>query len=217
MKEHSVKKTITAIILGVFFTLGFTTVASAKNDKEHKVWICHVPPGNPENRHAIEVDEHGWNGHDIHEDDFLISGKNDPQCKKETTTTSSTTTSTTQPTDTTQANTTTTEPSSTTSTTTTTIIASTSTAAVTTPSSQPSTDSPFISVPQATTVQDTPATSVVESWESGDDLPTTGPSLLWWIFIVAVCLTIIGIIFNRIRTPRIYELPVDISNRHNQE
>lgn len=49
-------------------------------EEEHKTWICHVPPGNPENSHAIEVDESGWNGHDNHEGDFELTGPDDPEC-----------------------------------------------------------------------------------------------------------------------------------------
>ncbi len=53
----------------------------------HRVWICHVPPGNPGNAHAIEVDENGWNGHDGHPGDFLLDGPDDPDCPPSVSTT----------------------------------------------------------------------------------------------------------------------------------
>jgi len=45
-----------------------------------KVWICHVPGGDPTLGVSIEVDAEGWNGHDLHAADFLITGKDDPSC-----------------------------------------------------------------------------------------------------------------------------------------
>lgn len=45
-------------------------------DKDHKVKVCHVPPGNPGNAHVIEVDWSAWkNGHTPHNShnlDFLV-------------------------------------------------------------------------------------------------------------------------------------------------
>ncbi len=43
---------------------------ATRPDPDHKVTICHVPPGNPENANEIEVDENGWNGHDQHTLDY---------------------------------------------------------------------------------------------------------------------------------------------------
>lgn len=40
-------------------------VAPATGD--HKIEVCHVPPGNPGNAHTVEVDLHAWqNGHSPH-------------------------------------------------------------------------------------------------------------------------------------------------------
>jgi hypothetical protein len=50
-------------------TLADAAGATGK-DKDHKVVICHVPPGNPDNAHTIEVDKHGWNGHKNHDLDY---------------------------------------------------------------------------------------------------------------------------------------------------
>ena len=47
----------------------------------HKIDICHVPPGNPENAHVIEVDIHAWeNGHtphNAHNMDFIVDGEHE--------------------------------------------------------------------------------------------------------------------------------------------
>jgi len=44
--------------------------AGATKGDDHKVVICHVPPGNPDNAHSIEVDKKGWNGHKNHDLDY---------------------------------------------------------------------------------------------------------------------------------------------------
>jgi hypothetical protein len=47
--------------------------------EEHKITICHVPPGNPENAQEVEVDKNAWeSGHDPHNAhalDFVINDK----------------------------------------------------------------------------------------------------------------------------------------------
>ncbi|MBD3309653.1 hypothetical protein GF351_00365, partial [Candidatus Woesearchaeota archaeon] len=48
-----------------------------KCDPSHKVRICHVPPGNPENSRMLCVDKNGWNGHAQHPDDFIITDQDD--------------------------------------------------------------------------------------------------------------------------------------------
>jgi hypothetical protein len=49
------------------------TVSTGNDD--HKIDICHVPPGSPENAHTISVDKHAWeNGHtphNKHSDDYV--------------------------------------------------------------------------------------------------------------------------------------------------
>jgi hypothetical protein len=73
-----------SLIIGLLLsTVNQTVYASSQNTGsvgDHKVWICHVPPGNPGNAHAIYVDANGWDGHDNHAGDFQISGENDPRC-----------------------------------------------------------------------------------------------------------------------------------------
>ena len=74
---------IISLIIGVVLSVVSQPVyasAQGPNTGGDKVWICHVPPGNPENAHAINVDANGWDGHDIHSGDFLLSGENDPRC-----------------------------------------------------------------------------------------------------------------------------------------
>ncbi len=75
---------VLSLIVGLLLsTINQTVYASSQNTGgggDHKVWICHVPPGNPGNARAINVDANGWNGHDNHAGDFQISGENDPRC-----------------------------------------------------------------------------------------------------------------------------------------
>lgn len=52
-------------LLGVFS--GQAPVATAAPG-DHKVVICHIPPGNPANAHTIVVDEHAWPAHEAHGD-----------------------------------------------------------------------------------------------------------------------------------------------------
>jgi hypothetical protein len=33
-----------------------------------KMTICHVPPGNPENKHTLEIDASAWPAHQAHGD-----------------------------------------------------------------------------------------------------------------------------------------------------
>jgi hypothetical protein len=43
---------------------GETVYEDVGNPPNNKFWICHVPPGNPENRHTLAVNINGWeNGH----------------------------------------------------------------------------------------------------------------------------------------------------------
>jgi hypothetical protein len=39
-----------------------------RNDGDHKVLICHIPPGNPDNAHTISVDESAVEAHLAHGD-----------------------------------------------------------------------------------------------------------------------------------------------------
>ena len=75
---------VLSLIVGLLLsTVNQSVSASSQNTGgggDHKVWICHVPPGNTGNIRAIYVDANGWNGHDNHAGDFQISGENDPRC-----------------------------------------------------------------------------------------------------------------------------------------
>ena len=73
---------VVSLIIGVLLSVVSQPVyASSQNgNNTNKVWICHVPPGNPGNANAINVDANGWNGHDGHSGDFQISGPNDSRC-----------------------------------------------------------------------------------------------------------------------------------------
>ncbi|HXV66933.1 MAG TPA: hypothetical protein VD731_06905, partial [Nitrosopumilaceae archaeon] len=39
-----------------------------EDDASNKIQICHIPPGNPDNRHTIEVSEAAWKEHEMHGD-----------------------------------------------------------------------------------------------------------------------------------------------------
>lgn len=74
---------VVSLIIGVLLSVVNQPVSAytqSTGGRDHKIWICHVTPGNAV---AINVDENGWNGHDDHNADFQISGPNDPNCKVE--------------------------------------------------------------------------------------------------------------------------------------
>lgn len=39
-----------------------------RNNDDHKIYICHYPPGNPDNPQWISIDEHAWESHQKHGD-----------------------------------------------------------------------------------------------------------------------------------------------------
>lgn len=68
--RSAVSVAVAALAL-LWLVAGQSVAAGASSGgQDHKVVICHVPPGNPENAHEIEVDEEGWNGHDNHPGDY---------------------------------------------------------------------------------------------------------------------------------------------------
>jgi len=67
---------VVSLIIGVIFSFTTQPVYATPGGTD-KIWICHVTPGNYV---SIHVDAEGWNGHDGHPNDFLISGKDDPAC-----------------------------------------------------------------------------------------------------------------------------------------
>lgn len=75
---------VISLIIGIVLSVSVKPVSASTNATggggNHKIWICHVPQGNPGNARAIYVDEHGWDGHDNHSRDFRIDGPNDPRC-----------------------------------------------------------------------------------------------------------------------------------------
>ena len=70
-----------AIAMAISGATGFAAAASAA-PSEHKITICHVPPGNPANAHAITIDLHAWENrhsqHNTHDGDFVVDA--DHQC-----------------------------------------------------------------------------------------------------------------------------------------
>lgn len=55
------KRSIYIVILAAFVAAVwlYTPTIQAKNTG-HKIAICHVPPGNPENAHVVVIDVHAW-------------------------------------------------------------------------------------------------------------------------------------------------------------
>ena len=55
----------------VLLSLALSTVLFSPGDN-HKIEICHVPPGNPANARTIEVDNNAWSqGHSVHNNHSL--------------------------------------------------------------------------------------------------------------------------------------------------
>ena len=46
--------------------------AVPKKLQDHKVWVCHVPPGDPGNAHWIYVDYHAVRAHAAHGDTLFV-------------------------------------------------------------------------------------------------------------------------------------------------
>lgn len=65
---------IVIAFLAVFVLLSVSDVVNVGaircGDCVEKVWICHVPSGNPENQQSLHVSVNGWNGHDKHDLDY---------------------------------------------------------------------------------------------------------------------------------------------------
>src|SRR3989338_346312 len=55
-------------IFSIFFSLAFLVLPIYAFAHEHKITICHIPPGNPENAHSIDIDEEAWPAHEAHGD-----------------------------------------------------------------------------------------------------------------------------------------------------
>ncbi len=70
-----------AVASGVYLVQREQELREQAKEKEHKIEICHVPPGNPENAQEIEVDKNAWKqGHDPHNAhslDFVMCRENE--------------------------------------------------------------------------------------------------------------------------------------------
>jgi hypothetical protein len=49
-----------------------------KEGQDHKVYICHFPPGNPENVQKLSIAKSALKKHEDHHDDYLVSA--DEEC-----------------------------------------------------------------------------------------------------------------------------------------
>jgi hypothetical protein len=57
------------LLLGIIvIAFVFTSNTQKNNQANEKITICHIPPGNPENAHAIEINIHAWPAHEAHGD-----------------------------------------------------------------------------------------------------------------------------------------------------
>ncbi|MCG2420186.1 hypothetical protein K8089_14245 [Aequorivita sp. F47161] len=43
-----------------------TSISEGQNNKGHKEYVCHIPPGNPENMHTIHVSVNAVRAHLAH-------------------------------------------------------------------------------------------------------------------------------------------------------
>lgn len=57
---------ITALVAVFVFAVGFT--ASSVDSPPDKITICHIPPGNPDNAHAITISVRALDAHLAHGD-----------------------------------------------------------------------------------------------------------------------------------------------------
>lgn len=70
------KKLTLVFTLCVAFVLSITS--TAKNDAQgEKITICHIPPGNPDNAHAITVSINAMEAHLAHGDSIGDCGGDD--------------------------------------------------------------------------------------------------------------------------------------------
>jgi len=65
------------LFLGVNVAYVSDAMAESKKVEEHKIEICHVPPGNPENMNTISIDESAWSAHKAHGDKLGECSKDD--------------------------------------------------------------------------------------------------------------------------------------------
>jgi type IV pilus assembly protein PilY1 len=61
-------RTISEDQLAGYLSQGATIGICPEDDDDSKVMICHIPPGNPENRHTITVSINAWPAHQAHGD-----------------------------------------------------------------------------------------------------------------------------------------------------
>lgn len=56
------------VLLLSVFAVAFLTMGSSEKVANHKITICHVPPGNPANTHSITISINALNAHLAHGD-----------------------------------------------------------------------------------------------------------------------------------------------------
>lgn len=93
---------LVVVVTAVAFGGAVVSPTIAAQPQDHKIMICHVPPGNPDNAHVVTIDQHAWdNGHtphNAHSLDFVVdAGQACPAVAETTTTVEETTTTTLEP------------------------------------------------------------------------------------------------------------------------
>lgn len=84
------KRLLTVIAASAAVAIGgyaAVALAATSTSDPHKTVICHVPPGNPENAHTIEVDDHALQAHLGDNPEGLHGGDSRGPCHEPPTTT----------------------------------------------------------------------------------------------------------------------------------
>ena len=70
MKKTTILGMVTALTFGLalFWNTNYVAIAAGDLDKNIKVTICHIPPGNPENKHSITISLRALDHHLAHGD-----------------------------------------------------------------------------------------------------------------------------------------------------
>lgn len=66
------------LLLGII-AVSFMFTSNTKDNEQagEKITICHIPPGNPDNAHAITISVNAWPAHEAHGDVIGDCSSND--------------------------------------------------------------------------------------------------------------------------------------------
>lgn len=71
-------RNLPATIVATLFIIFFAFAVGAQAKENHKITICHIPPGNPTNAHEITIDRHALPAHLAHGDNIGKCAVNEP-------------------------------------------------------------------------------------------------------------------------------------------